>query len=238
MNRSLALVALLVSLSAFGFAHKQAAPEPAPIPSFTVTPQPSTIPVTPPSPVPAPSPMRIQLGNIEGDEPGEIEMVHAGILIANRMLDNPCYKQWVSAARYTETNGLTSPQVYARQSTQINKVDVELYYENNRVVGFEYDPYDGVVHMNRKFVNTPSMVADNILHEDRGHGLGFHHYGAFSTSVPYGANYAYEGCSEQQQLARGARPHRPKGLRIEVRKRPKGSHLRKIPPRYHGAPKH
>lgn len=150
-------------------------------------------------------------------------MVRAGVALANAMLDRACFKQWVLAASYTESNGLTSAQILDKVVTQPSSVDVEMYYENNRVVGFEYDPFDGMVHMNRKFVDTASMVADNLEHEDRGHSLGFHHYGKFSTSVPYGMNYAYEGCSQQQMMRlKGNKVYRPPGLRIEVRhKRPK-----------------
>lgn len=194
---------------------------PSPGPSAFAIPSPSPLVVASPLPAASPLPLaRIMLGTITGAQAGEIEMVHMGITIANRTLDSSCYLQWVGAAHYTENNGLTGQQIATLQATQVNKVDVEMYYENNRVVGFEYDPYDGVVHMNRKFVNTPYMVADNILHEDRGHGLGFHHYGTFSTSEPYGANYAFEGCTKQQMLARGSRAskaYRPPGIRIQVR---------------------
>lgn len=216
-------------------------------PGLIPAPAASTSPLPAPSPSPSASPGglvpalpppvtrdRIQVPNITGAQPGEIEMVHMGVRLANEMLDKPCFRQWVGAATYSETNGLTSAQILDLITTQVSAVNVELYYENNRTVGFEYDPFDGVVHMNRKWVHTPDMVADNLEHEDRGHSLGFHHYGKFSTSVPYGMNYAYEGCSQQQQRARGSKAYRPPGLRIEVRHR----HRKSLPKKKRMAPRH
>lgn len=224
---ALAATTLIHLRTAHGMGHGRALPQPAasaivtpePSPSFTVNPEPSTI--------PAPAGL-IQVGTITGATDAEVAMIRTGVELANQMLAKPCFKQWVLAAHYTENNGLTQQQIYDRITTVPSSVDVEMYYQNNRVVGFEYDPFDGVVHMNRKFVNIGSMAADNLMHEDRGHSLGFHHYGTFSTSVPYGMNYAYEGCSQpQEQRARGAKPYRPKGLRIEVRHKGKVAKKRK-----------
>lgn len=208
-----------------GFSHGRVA---APLPSPSPSAMPSAIPSPAPSQIPV-SQARINVGSISGASPAEVQMIGHGVQLANAMLDKPCFKQWVSAATYTENNGLNSPQIYQKISTEPSTVNVEMYYENNRVVGFEYDPFDGVVHMNRKFVNTADMVADNLEHEDRGHSLGFHHYGRFSSSVPYGMNYAYEGCSQQQMvMAKGGKliPFKPKGLNIETRHRLPPGHPR------------
>lgn len=215
--KKLILLPLLLSLSTCDPAHAMGrkthpAPEPSPIASVSPTP------VASPSAVPVDPTALISVGKITDAKATELPMLAQGVGLANAMLFKPCFKQWVTAATYTETNGLTSAQIYQKITTEPSSVDVEMYYQNNKVVGFEYDPFDGVVHMNRKFVNTASMVADNLLHEDRGHSLGFHHYGKFSTSVPYGMNYAYEGCSVQQ-MRKGTRNFRPPGLRYEIRHR-------------------
>lgn len=209
------LLPLILSLSTCEpvYALGRKAPIPTPSPSVSASPTP----VVSPSPVPVGTAL-ISVGKISYAKAAELHMIAKGLEMANAMLFKPCFKQWVTAARYTENNGLTSAQIYQKITTEPSSVDVEMYYQNNKVVGFEYDPFDGVVHMNRKFVNTADMVADNLLHEDRGHSLGFHHYGKFSTSVPYGMNYAYEGCSVQQ-MRKGTRKFKPPGLRYEIRHR-------------------
>jgi hypothetical protein len=130
----------------------------------------------------------------------------------------------VLAAQYTENNGFTQAQIWALMASNPVTVDVEMYtgtYKANHVsktIGYENDPWDGVVHMNRYFVNSAFMVADNLWHEAEGHSQGFHHYGVFSSSDPYGMNYAGEGCSQPQQMQkRGGKPYKPPGIRLEIR---------------------
>lgn len=172
---------------------------------------------------------RITIGKVTGATSEETAMIAAGARIANLVLDSPCFKQWILAASYTENEGLTQQQIFDRVTVQPSAVDVEMYtgdWRTNHVyktVGYENDPFDGVVHMNRYFVNSAFMVADNLIHEDRGHSLGFHHYGVHSTSEPYGMNYAFEGCYQQQMQAKGAKTYRPPGIRLEIRHRRSGA---------------
>lgn len=212
---ALILALLLISTAHAGGKHR------APVADTQPSATPSPISSDKPVPIPSTSGDLINVRKITGAYDSEIAMIHEGIARANRMVKSPCYKQWVLAARYTENNGLTQAQIYDLQASKPTYIDIEMYYKNNGTVGFEYDPFDGVVHMNRKFVNSAYMVGDNAIHEDRGHSLEFHHYGNHATSEPYGANYAYEGCSNQMQQARGAKPFKPPGLRLEIRKRKK-----------------
>lgn len=166
----------------------------------------------------------VSVHSISGATVQEEQMIAEGVQLANRVLAGPCYKQWVLAATYTENNGLTQAQIWDLMAAQPVTVDVEMYLGDWRAnhwaktVGYENDPYDGVVHMNRYFVKTATMVADNLVHEGEGHSQGFHHYGAFSTSDPYGQNYALEGCLQaQEQQAPGGKRFKPPGIRIEVR---------------------
>lgn len=232
-KHSALLLCLLLSTCepahAFG---RKSHPAPSPVPSASPStvpvsdpdpiPDPDTYPVSNPSPQPPKAP-RVSVGTITGATPAEVIMIKQGVDLANKVLAAPCFKQWVLAARYTENNGLTQAQIWDVILRHDKTVDVEMYtgtWKANHVwktVGYENDPFDGVVHMNRYFVNTPFMVADNLWHEHKGHSPGFHHYLAHATSQPYGMNYAGEGCSNQQQQMGGAKAYKPPGIRLEIR---------------------
>lgn len=236
--KKLILLPLLLGLStcepAYALGRKQAVSV-APLPSPSTLAMGAPITTHPPTTVPT-----ISIGQISGATPSEVIMIGDGLKLANRVMAGYCYKEWVLAARYTENNGLNQEQIWELMSTHPVSVDVEMYtgtWKANHVsktVGYENDPYDGVVHMNRYFVNSAMMVADNLVHEAQGHSQGFHHYGVFSTSDPYGQNYALEGCLQaQQQQARGGRRFKPPGIRLEVRHRkgwkkqaPKRAHVK------------
>ena len=142
----------------------------------------------------------IRVGTITGARDSEMQMIVDGITLANKILATDCYRQFILNAHFTETNDLTQTEIYDLMKNTPVVVDIEMYrggFKANhldKTVGYETDPYDGVVHMNRYFVNTPEMVADNVIHEGEGHSLGFHHYGVKATSVPYGTNQAFEAC--------------------------------------------
>lgn len=161
-------------------------------------------------------------------------MIAEGVAVLNHTLASRCYKQWVLAARYTENNNLTQAQIWDLMVRNPVSVDVEMYmgdYKANHIyktVGYENDPSDGVVHMNRYFVNTAEKAGDNLDHEAEGHSQLFRHDHVFSTSDPYGQNYAFEGCLHaQQQQARGGKRFKPPGIRLEIR-HVKGSRARSI----------
>ena len=83
-------------------------------------------------------------------------------------------------------------------------VGVDIYsgtFKANHIahtIGYEADPPDGVVHMNRFFVHSAYMVADNLVHEGEGHSQGFRHDHNKATSEPYGMNLAFEACAPQE----------------------------------------
>ncbi len=218
-----ALFALLLILPQIGCAGARRAPTPEPVPTVTASPSPA--PTVSPSPVPTDAP-RLTVNKISGASKAEEKMIRDALVIANKALLSPCYKQWVEAAKYTENQDLSQKEIYKKISTEPVTVNVEMYtgtwYANHvsKTVGYENVPYDGVVHMNRYFVNTASKAADNLLHEAEGHSQGFTHYQVKSTSEPYGMNYAYEGCSQPQLMqAKGGKPYRPPGIRLEIRKK-------------------
>lgn len=166
----------------------------------------------------------ISVGEIKGATMMEKLMIAEGVKLANKRVQSNCFRQWVLAAHYTENNNLSQAAILDLSVKTPSKVNVEFFtgsFKQNfvwKTVGYENDPYDGWVHMNRHFVKSAIDVGDNLIHEDRGHGLGFHHYGVKATSDPYGMNYAYEGCSNQQMQAKGGKLYKPPGLRLEIRR--------------------
>lgn len=204
-----------------------------PVPVATATPSPSPLVQGPSEPATSGVPV-ISVGQITGATPAEVAMIADGVKLINRSLAGPCIKQWVLAATYTENNGLSQAQIWDLITAHRVPVDVEMYtgdWKANHIaktIGYENDPFDGVVHMNRYFVRTAYMVADNLIHEDKGHSPGFHHYGKFSTSEPYGMNYAFEGCYNQQQQAKGGKRFKPPGIRLEIRRASHGPRRKKL----------
>jgi hypothetical protein len=141
----------------------------------------------------------LAIGKITGATTAELTMIANGLTLANTTMATACFKTYVLSAKWTETNGLSQPQIWDKLCSGPINVDVDMYdgswYEDHvsLTIGYENEP--GTVHMNRYFVNTAYMVADNIIHEGEGHSQGFSHYGVKSTSVPYGLNNAFEACS-------------------------------------------
>lgn len=243
-NFHLAAASVLISLLAFSCAHN-GTQAPYPLPSASISPQPTPSVVAEPSPVPTiqPAPVmfnKLSVGAISGASDAEVTMIYKGVELANEMLRSDCFKEWVTSARYTENQGLSQAQIFQMVTTVPQKADVEMYtgdWKANhyyRTIGYENDPFDGVVHMNRYFVNTAYMVADNLIHEIEGHSQGFRHDYVKATSQPYGMNYAYEGCSNQQQQRPGGHAFKPPGIRLEIRRKGRVAHPTHKPfPRAH-----
>ena len=141
----------------------------------------------------------LEVGEITGATDAELVMIADGVALANLTMASSCFEDAVLSASWTETEGLSQAQIYDKLCSGTVTVDVEMYlgswYQNNvsKTVGYENEP--GKVHMNRYFVDSAYMVADNLVHEAEGHSQGFSHYGVKSTSVPYGLNEAFEACS-------------------------------------------
>lgn len=101
---------------------------------------------------------------------------------------------------FVDNNGYTNAQIYQiilegseKIYPTINNaidVEVELYYQNNNVVGYTY-PKSPRIWVNTKYFNTYSLanVARNLFHEWL-HKLGFNHDVAWSPSRDYSVPYA------------------------------------------------
>lgn len=168
------------------------------------------VPVTPvaiASPTPTATPSNtinaypnISIGKVTALD-SEQAMIAQGKVYANAVLQSDCFKASVVASQFTENNGLTGAQIYAKQVANPVTVNVVMYtatwWANNvsKTIGYETDPYDGTVYMNRLRVNSAYMVGDNLMHEGEGHSQGFTHYQVKSTSEPYGMNTTFEKCA-------------------------------------------
>lgn len=142
----------------------------------------------------------VQIGVITAT-PDETKKIKQGVALLNKVLATETFKQKVLKTAFTETNGMSSAQIYKLMCAKVVKIDVNVfmgtYYQNHisKTIGYEDQP--GVVNINRYFVAEASEFADNIIHEALGHSLGFSHYGVYATSVPYQLNDIYEACVEE-----------------------------------------
>jgi hypothetical protein len=156
---------------------------------------------------------RIEITNLEQIPEWDRSRLRFGQEAANIILASPRFKEELLKSKMTETNGMTSQQVYdcimkADQLNPLDKLDVldiQIVMYNARwsgVVGYTY--FESLfVWVNRKFFGTPKYVASNLIHEPT-HQLGFGHGGKFSTSVPYTMNriaeILYDELPECQEL--------------------------------------
>lgn len=176
-------------------------PQPSPIasPAPTSSASPGPAPTVSPSPVAIQVP-RIHVGQITGaQDADELQMIATGAKLANQVMATPCFKAKVLSGQFTESNGLTALQIWAKLASKPVTVAVDMFtgsWKQNHVwktIGYEDEP--GLVHMNRWFVTTAYMVADNLVHEGEGHSQGFSHYQVKATSVPYRLNEFFEVCA-------------------------------------------
>lgn len=156
-----------------------------------------------PAPVPSAIPSQgypqIHVVKITNAIGSELQIIQDGEKLVNKVMQSDCFKTQVLSQTYTESLSLSPSGIYAWLSSRIVEVYVDMYtgsWAANHVyhtIGYENEP--GVVHMNRYFVKTAYMVADNLIHEGEGHSQGFSHYGIKATSVPYRMNQIFEACA-------------------------------------------
>ncbi len=141
-------------------------------------------------------------GKITSDHQEDIAMVTAGVALANKVDSSQCFINQVLNSVYSENQSYTQKQISDMMQTTVVTVNIVMYdgswIDNrwNHTIGYEDENIPNTVFSNRYFVNTVAMVADNITHEVKGHSLGFRHDYYKPTSVPYGANIAFEECNK------------------------------------------
>ncbi len=121
------------------------------------------------------------------------------------VLNSERFKQKLLKLKLTSTEGLSNLEVYQKLISgydEINKeadkdidVYVEMYYKNNKVVGYTY-PTTKKTFLNRKFFKNfdTADIACNLVHEYL-HKVGFDHKSAKEhSSIPYSVGYLAEEC--------------------------------------------
>lgn len=136
----------------------------------------------------------------------EEKKIYAEAKVAvEKVLNSKRFKTKFLAAKLTNVEGLTNEKIYTKLMSGIdlfNKtadydidVYVEMYYKNNRVVGYT-TPSINKTYLNRKFFSQydAADIACNMVHEYL-HKVGFDHESASEhTSVPYAIGYLLEAC--------------------------------------------
>ncbi len=138
---------------------------------------------------------KVNFGQVRNATKDEALMVNEAVELLNKALSTPLFKGLVLEAKFTETGGLTSEQVYQKLAGSKLVANVEMFTGNFRqnhiwhTVGLDIG--DGFVYANRYFVKDKKTLASLMLHE-MCHGLGFSHNGYKPTSVPYTCNRIIE----------------------------------------------
>lgn len=163
--------------------------------------------------LPEPSPAEITPEIIEGQKPtirpgvilgavgNEKAIFLDGITNANKVLQSDCFEKAVLEAHFTEANGLTNEQIYILLASKLKTIGVKIFtgtFTQNyiyKTMGLE-GTGDGVIGINRHFVDTAYEIGSVVLHEFA-HNFGFKHFGEKSTSIPYTFNDIYFSCAKE-----------------------------------------
>jgi hypothetical protein len=151
-------------------------------------------------------------GANNAESKAEAQIVEQGFELANAVLLSDCFRQGVVGSSMTHTRNRTPAAIYESMTAlPAERLRIDFYYKaagprpfGTRVVGWDRPSDPDLVHMNRAFVNTPFMVADNLLHE-AAHARGYRHKSATEySSVPYTMNRIFEGCARKAEGASAA----------------------------------
>lgn len=111
-----------------------------------------------------------------------------------QVVSSECFGSFIKKSALTETNGKTNDQVLDSIRKANASLDLVMYSKwYSKVVGYTYG--GTTIYTNRKFHAgaTSCNVASNIVHEVA-HVIGYSHYKAWGSSVPYQINRAFEAC--------------------------------------------
>lgn len=194
------LAAILIALKSDAAARKAYVPAPKPSPTPSIT--------APPNPLPSPLPSGTPIFSIKtatGYSKAERERLNVAIDYANIILPSKCARDFMTKRALIQTNGKTRDQVMDDLLKAPYAFQLELYYANNRVVGFTNPAPYQIIHQNRKFYagSHPVDIASNLIHE-YSHKVGYDHsYNPNASrpySVPYSLNAMTEECGVQMGL--------------------------------------
>jgi hypothetical protein len=136
-------------------------------------------------------------GRVNARNDAEQAMATQGFALANAVLLSDCFQQGVLEAPMTHTDGQLPGQIYMTMTDGVRRLEIEFYDGGtaHHTVGSEDPRRPGIVRMNRHYVNSAYMVADNLLHE-AAHVRGYIHKSSKEAeSVPYTMNRIFEACA-------------------------------------------
>jgi len=115
---------------------------------------------------------------------GEWYKLHRAVASMEHVLPSRCF------ANSMRGQGVSEHWINAL-ATSKRPIDVEFYFENNRVVGWTNPDSDNLIRLNRKFHDGFGicMQASNLAHEVL-HLEGFRHF----VDAAYATNQAFAGC--------------------------------------------
>lgn len=143
----------------------------------------------------------------------EIKKVNQAVNIIKKVINSDEFHDLVleynfkNEKRFNENNNYSNEEIYQlillgaeivgnRQANNTMDVELELYEDTSKTIGYTY-PHTTRIWMNRKYFNryTPAQVAGNLMHEWM-HKLGFGHSHKWNKdrehSVPYAIGYLIE----------------------------------------------
>jgi hypothetical protein len=136
-------------------------------------------------------------GRVSARNDAEQAMASQGFALANAVLLSDCFKAGIIEAPMTHTNGQLPEQIYTTMTDGVRRLEIEFYDGGTKhhTVGSEDPRRPGIVRMNRHYVDSAYMVADNLLHE-AAHVRGYSHKSSKEAeSVPYTMNRIFEACA-------------------------------------------
>lgn len=139
--------------------------------------------------------IKIELKEHKNFKKCELAKYKKGLDLLQMIINSRQFKERVLAASFTETNGMSSEEIYSYLISGQNKfydevdhnleIYTSMYFSWKRVVGYTY-PSTVWTWLNRRVFRKmkPSSIASNCLHE-YAHNCGWGHKKKKSTSVPY-----------------------------------------------------
>ena len=178
---------------------------PYPLGGCAGRPAPRTVPLPRTIPPVATDEFVYQMGTINSDVVDERRMIEQGFLLANSVLRSECFRGRLLSAHLTSTKQQSNQVILDHMrdaSVVLNLAWFDgSWWQNHwlRTIGYDRPRDPTTVHMNRYFVNSSYMVADNLLHE-AAHARGYEHVSAKeASSVPYSMNRIFEECMNEPE---------------------------------------
>lgn len=146
--------------------------------------------------------VKVKILKTSGFSKADLAKIDAAVCLLDTVLNSQMFRSEFLKEKLTENKGKTNAEIIDHllsgdcQFTDADgSIDLKLvmYYKRwSSVVGY-FDGTPLTIFINRKFFSSHIDIASNLLHEYF-HLMGYSHYKAFQTSVPYTANRVFERC--------------------------------------------